>query len=451
MRPSHTAAKRPLPSARPRHGKFVGAVVAAALALLASPAAGSASSIVYTAAGNVWLMQPDGSGKYQVTLDGTVANPYSSASQADDGRILAQRADHFVLLAQNGAVLGTVSPFGGAQHAAISPDGSAVAYASPCFVSASASTCVTYQNVATGAEVGSSGSGQSFPSWIDSTLTVIGKGGALWLQRLGSSETRWLSPPYTDGVPPFNQPGVALEDAEINAATNRVVALYQGNPQTILLYQGAAPPPAPAGEALCALSGAVGAYDDPTWSPDGAALAWAESDGIHALAVGDVASGCVGSTPATLLAAGGFRPDWGPADVNPGPRPTTTPGGGGGTQPGGGGTQPGGGGTQPGDDGATLDQIAPSASRPALRRARGRSSITFTLSERAMVSALVDRIRSSGRVVRVRTVTRRVLPAGRTVLALGSLRPGRFRVTLLLRDDAGNTGRLVKTFRIRGS
>src|SRR5205814_5351669 len=58
---------------------LLGLVVALAL-----PAAADASSIVFTRTdGNVWLINPDGSGLFQVTLDGSAGNPYETPSQAD--------------------------------------------------------------------------------------------------------------------------------------------------------------------------------------------------------------------------------------------------------------------------------------------------------------------------------------------------------------------------------
>lgn len=53
------------------------------LAMFPYAAAARGSSLVFTRPdGNVWLANPDGSGQYQVTLDGSAASPYSSPSQA---------------------------------------------------------------------------------------------------------------------------------------------------------------------------------------------------------------------------------------------------------------------------------------------------------------------------------------------------------------------------------
>ena len=74
-------------------------VVLSAASLL--PATAQASSLVFNRPdGNVWLANPDGTGLYQVTLDGSAGNPYGAPSQADDGTIVTtlgtgdQRADH---------------------------------------------------------------------------------------------------------------------------------------------------------------------------------------------------------------------------------------------------------------------------------------------------------------------------------------------------------------------
>jgi hypothetical protein len=55
---------------------FTRLVLLTAVIALAGPASAWASSIVYTKAdGNVWLVNPDGSGEHQVTLDGSPATP----------------------------------------------------------------------------------------------------------------------------------------------------------------------------------------------------------------------------------------------------------------------------------------------------------------------------------------------------------------------------------------
>ena len=102
---------------------------------VAGPAA--ADSLVFIRANNVWLANADGTGQYQVTLDGTASSPYSSPSQADDGTIVALRTPaggrpQIWRMHQNGGLLNppinTPAPGTGAIDARVSPDGQLVAY-----------------------------------------------------------------------------------------------------------------------------------------------------------------------------------------------------------------------------------------------------------------------------------------------------------------------------------
>src|SRR5215213_5661011 len=62
-----------------------------AMLALASAAPVAADSLVFIRDSNVWLSNPDGSGQYQVTLDGTATSPYESPSQPDGGTVMAIR------------------------------------------------------------------------------------------------------------------------------------------------------------------------------------------------------------------------------------------------------------------------------------------------------------------------------------------------------------------------
>ena len=70
-------------------------------------------------------------------------------------------------------------------------------------------------------------------------------------------------------------------------------------------------------------SPAGGTFGVPTWSPDGASLAYHDGDGIHVAAVPAFANGCTTdgatATPPVVI-PGAKEPDWGPANV-PEPRP----------------------------------------------------------------------------------------------------------------------------------
>src|SRR5215212_5664669 len=105
---------------------------------LASAAPAAADSLVFVRDNNVWLSNPDGSGQYQVTLDGTAASPYESPSQPDGGTVMAIRQppggrNQLWRMTQSGqlvnAPINTPAPGPtGALDARLSPNGSLVAY-----------------------------------------------------------------------------------------------------------------------------------------------------------------------------------------------------------------------------------------------------------------------------------------------------------------------------------
>ena len=117
---------------RPLLALFVAVIVA----MLWTTGAARASSLVYVSNDNVWLANPDGSGQYQVTLDGTASDPYREASEADDGTIVAVHGNgasaQVVRMSQNGTLLNTPFttdvPDTGPLNAVVSPDDSKVAY-----------------------------------------------------------------------------------------------------------------------------------------------------------------------------------------------------------------------------------------------------------------------------------------------------------------------------------
>lgn len=329
---------------------------------LVLPAAAQASSIVYINGGNVWLANPDGSGQYQVTLDGTAAAPYSRPSQADDGTIVAVRGGSgepakLYRMSQNGTLLNTpfatASPLGNVIDAEISPDGSKVVYSFVTIAAgytraAAAYTYADHLGEPPGADL-QQGNDSHWLSWAgnDRTLSTNDSDSVVYDDVSGGdgySSASWFGQCSAglwdcsqDTGPGIHDLAVARDGRtaawiwQLDAGPYLQLATTAGDVNT------GAPPQAPTTPA-CHIgpgpkeSNGAHAWDRPTFAPDGSSVAWAEGDGIHvtsaslqdcdAVAAGD-----------HLAIAGGSQPLWGPAAVSPAPRGGGHTGGGGGTPP----------------------------------------------------------------------------------------------------------------------
>jgi Tol biopolymer transport system component len=312
-----------------------GGVLLIALALAGTA---HASSLVFVKDGNVWLANPDGSGQYQVTLDGSAGDPYKSPSQADDGTIVAARgsgpATQLYRMAQNGTLLnppvGTAAPATGPVEPVVSPDGTKVAFhyvfcdGSPC--SSKKNVLYTYSNRLTDPSVFGQQQSDHDPSWVGNNRALLFFGTRAEYDDLGggdNSQTSW----FYDTDFPGNGTGKNLQEGEISAQGDKLAVVRTDGPgdagQTIRIYTLNGPPaphPNNAPTEQCDFTGPVGDYADPSWSPDGGSLAWAESNGVWTSGV--VIGPPCGSPGAGVRIAGATEPDWGPANVNPGPRST---------------------------------------------------------------------------------------------------------------------------------
>ncbi|MGZ6616744.1 MAG: TolB family protein [Solirubrobacteraceae bacterium] len=310
------------------------------MAALVAAAPAAADSLVFIKSNNVWLANADGSGEYQVTLDGSAGSPYSSPSQADDGTIVALRTPlggrpQIWRMHQNGGLLNTPintpAPGTGAIDARVSPDGKLVAY---WFVTeVSTGTCLYCFDVSSRAlisrsdqftnpdAVGTPNTG-SLPSWMSNDTLLLSNGNATqWYYKLGTPEgVEWWGDSDNCGacIPPAI---VGLTDGEVSRDGQRIALVRGDNNETIVLYKANGAPPAPPSPE-CAFNGAVGGkFSGPTWSQDGMTLAWQEGNGIWSDQIPDITN-CATIGTSKLIVAGGTEPDFGPAAVNPGARPT---------------------------------------------------------------------------------------------------------------------------------
>jgi hypothetical protein len=307
---------------------------------LAAPAMAKADSIAYVKNHNIWIANPDGSGQYQVTRDGTAGRAYGSPSQADDGTISAYRGTDVVRLRQNGQILSSFDPPGATNSAggyvdgvpanvAVSPDGSKVAYtfydvSCPPGASCGARTVTTYS-----ASDRATPYGRLFernPSWATNNRLLVFGG---YLSHVNYDDpdngthdrVHWFDDQDTDS------PSTDLGDGELTRQGDRFAALRgYGSSTHLRIYKvnGNALTGSPGVPSVACQTGAETTLDNPSWSPDGRRLSFAHREGIEVIALPNVVDGdCPGAGSGVVVIPGGQEPDWGPANVNPGPRAGT--------------------------------------------------------------------------------------------------------------------------------
>ncbi|HXF31898.1 MAG TPA: hypothetical protein VN522_10280 [Solirubrobacterales bacterium] len=320
---------------RPRR-RLATLIAGCCLFVLGASGTAAADSLVFIKENNVWLSKPDGSGQYQVTLDGTQENPYQSPSQADDGTIVASRKQPnggpLYRMEQNGELINAI-PVGaliaGPFNPQVSPDGATVAYEQVFsrnvngYFETSSDVRFTRTDGSTPQGMGEVGRGAGAPSWIDSGHAFVGINMVATTVVPGQAPVEWWSD--YDHQPTYFNLGQTVEDGEV--APNGNIAVVRGELEgnTIQLYRSTGsytslptptctlsePSPGPAGKR----------FVDPTFSPGGDAIAWQEGNGVWSTTVPE---NCLEGQP-HLVIPGATEPDWGPADVNPGPRATPAP------------------------------------------------------------------------------------------------------------------------------
>jgi hypothetical protein len=311
---------------------WIVAAVAITLTLGAAEAA-SAASIVYVKGGDVWRASPDGKRHKRLTRDGG----YSTPSQDDRGRVYAVQRGRFVRLTRGGRHVGR--PFNaavgrsgnvtayGPWEAQVSPDGKRIAYwrgiqnlgaprGGHTPYDLEDQVAVTRSDRFT--PDSSFGYQRDYrdPTWIsNSELLVFNYG-------LGVAQAAFFAPKPA-GDPSwgewFSDTGVAqIGDGDVSRdGTMLVVGAGGGldfNNIAIYLLGQNSPPEAP--QRACTYHSKDGSvvYADPTFSPRGDAIAWAQDapgksrDGVY---VWSLKKGCTGT--AKRIAGGAVDPNFGPA------------------------------------------------------------------------------------------------------------------------------------------
>ena len=309
------------------------ACIGAVCALAIAPAAASADSIAYIKDGNVWIANPDGSGQHQVTDSSREYQRWHSPAQADDGTIVASHGEEIVKLKQNGEELARFDPpaapssVGGLIDGvpldiAVSPDGSKIAFAfytTGCPVGASCGErqVVTYSHSDRATDPATFGYHYNLrgPEWV-SNDRIVAFGGHGRHANIDSPNGG-----VDDFQHWFDDPDEDVSDGEVSPQGDRLVYLRAYGDRlhlALVKVEGdirSSVPAAPDIQGGC-LSGGEATLDDPSWSPDGNRYAFALAQGIEVLeAPRDT---CMASSK--LVIPGGSEPDFGPANVNPGPK-----------------------------------------------------------------------------------------------------------------------------------
>jgi WD40-like Beta Propeller Repeat len=276
------------------------ALVAALLVAAAVTAPSAlADSIVYEKGGNVWAVNPDGSGQRPVTTSGG----YTKPTQANDGTIVAVKGKLLHRMDRSGRLINLAGdPSGtGPLTPAFSPNGSLVAYNYTNLgpITPGMRTALSHADRETSNDEIFNIGGWSNPSWIGNDRVLMFDGsetftGDTLIYTVGGSGTQ----------PWFEDSDFTLVGGEVDASETRLAAT---DGTVIRLYRLTGPPPAPP-VFRCVVSGGEGTIFRPTWSPDGSMLAWQQGTDIYAMPVNlDTCSG-----ESDFVATGG-APDWGPA------------------------------------------------------------------------------------------------------------------------------------------
>ncbi|MFJ9314139.1 hypothetical protein ACIRN4_08115 [Pimelobacter simplex] len=336
------AVAAPLPGVTPAAEAAPAAPAAPATpAAAAAPAASAADgSIVYVHDANVWLTRPDGSGRRQVTRDGTAASPYTHPSMSDSGVIAVMRGETIVRMSQDGVVLNritpedlfipdsgtvTISPIQGAE---ISPDGTKIAYSQlrleryggpggyleteteTSFTDAGQWSTPDKYGIVLGYQ----------PGWASNSRVTLYKNGDVHLADLGQAARPWFrSGDLFDSYVELLEPEISRDGKRVLFGMNGggvAMKTTVGDPRS-----GSPTPAKPTANPECYLTPDPGqpVATDATFGPDSDSAVYTEGGDLWV--VRGLAACSAQGTTLTRIATGGTEPDWSPAPLSAPPAP----------------------------------------------------------------------------------------------------------------------------------
>jgi hypothetical protein len=305
------------------------AAAAATLAPLACCAVAGAApgSLTYIKDGNVFIAPADGGDEFQVTDDATAGDPYLSASRTASGTIVAIRGTTAHQMDEAGRDV--APPLGLGSFASgvgtVSEDGAYLAFEEldSCSVWTPACVNTAFVSLATGARLPGYGLEMHNPTWSGDSVIGAVAGGVAIAGPQQPDETEW----FGYGPTPIpHQTGstdtVAAAAASPDGTRVAVVTTAGTDGGRFLLWFTAPRLGAPV-FAACKLGLPAGSDPHPVWAPDGSAVAWEDTDGIHELDIVDLSGdNCGANRSGRTISATGSRPTWSAAPYDP---PATGP------------------------------------------------------------------------------------------------------------------------------
>jgi hypothetical protein len=314
---------------------------AVVLAAAVIPATASAS-IVYVKRGNIWTARPDGSHAHRVTHDGTRRLPYDHPTQSDGGTIVALRGTDMFRFTQRGRRIGKprrvsagLSGPGSlhelAEASEVSPNGKQVALQKTLLQGTYdpntgrkgmtiLAVTVEYRSASTGKrqrEVHQPGDYYQSPSWVGNNRLLIfapynSYAPEVLVDTLGGSTDGWFSDEHSGEPDPFaRQP---LDDGELARAGDRIAFVrgtnVEGDADAAMFEVDTVTSLSEIPTPFCSfVPPGPGPFSGPSWSPDGASMAWSNRSGVWTARL-NPSSGDCGVTP-HMIVGGGKQPDWG--------------------------------------------------------------------------------------------------------------------------------------------
>jgi hypothetical protein len=317
--------------------------MALAVLALAAPAA-NATVLTWIENDNVWIANPDGSGRKQLTTAGTADTPFRSPTSDDNGVVVAARDQEYFRIDQNGTVLnGNVAPMGPCsfgkpfpQPIRVDPTGEWVSYAYIC--NSGYPNFVNDFMVAISPAVNAYATGNQidwaswfFPTWYGKRL-VVSDSQKIFIQPASSDPPAPAAPSF--GYAWISVPGISLTRAVVNRAGNAVLLSGHtddgsGNITDYLIWgrlPAGIPDSTDGTPADVADSCAVPVQGNPIFpdfSPDGTLITWSDAGGVKVSPTPTYNGTDQCTASPAVIAAAGSQPAFGKATLAQAGTPNT--------------------------------------------------------------------------------------------------------------------------------